>query len=218
MTPPPAPKFYPPAEERFNIGSHASALLLSILGLLALVTKALQHGQTLHLVSACAFGVSMIALYTASVAYHGTRDPVLRTRLRAVDHSAIYLLIAGTYTPFALVTLQGAAGWVLFGVVWGMALTGVVLKLLFTGRWKLFSTLMYVFMGWLIVFFIKPLVANFPSAGLAWLLAGGIAYTLGAVLYSIPRVPYHHAVFHVFVVLGTACHFVAVYRYVLPAS
>lgn len=218
MTPPPAPKFYPPAEERINIGSHASALLLSILGLLALVTKALQHGQTLHLVSACAFGVSMIALYTASVAYHGTRDPVLRTRLRAVDHSAIYLLIAGTYTPFALVTLQGAAGWVLFGVVWGMASTGVVLKLLFTGRWKLFSTLMYVFMGWLIVFFIKPLVANFPSAGLAWLLAGGIAYTLGAVLYSIPRVPFHHAVFHVFVVLGTACHFVAVYRYVLPAS
>ena len=211
-------RYYPPAEERINILSHAMALLFSILGLLALVTRALQHGQTLHLVSACAFAISMIALYTASVAYHGTRDPVLRTRLRTVDHSAIYLLIAGTYTPFALVTLRGSAGWILFGVVWGMAFTGIALKLFFTGRYKLFSTLMYVFMGWLIVFYIKPLVASFPPSGLAWLLAGGIAYTLGAALYSIPRVPFHHAVFHVFVVLGSACHFVAVYRYVLPPA
>ena len=211
-------RYYPPAEERINILSHAMALLFSILGLLALVTRALQHGQTLHLVSACAFAISMIALYTASVAYHGTRDPVLRTRLRTVDHSAIYLLIAGTYTPFALVTLQGSAGWLLFGVVWGMAFTGIALKLFFTGRYKLFSTLMYVFMGWLIVFYIKPLVASFPPSGLAWLLAGGIAYTLGAALYSIPRVPFHHAVFHVFVVLGSACHFVAVYHYVLPTG
>jgi hemolysin III len=127
-------------------------------------------------------------------------------------------LIAGTYTPFALVTLQGAAGWLLFGVVWGMALTGIVLKLFFTGRYKLISTLMYVFMGWLIVFFIKPLIANFPASGLAWLLAGGIAYTLGAVLYSIPKVPFHHAIFHVCVVLGSVCHFVAVYGYVLPSA
>jgi len=209
-------RFYPPAEERINILSHALALLCSILGLLALVTKALQHGQTVHLVSACAFAVSMIALYTASVAYHGTHDATLRVRLRTVDHSAIYLLIAGTYTPFALVTLQGSAGWILFGIVWGMAFTGIVLKLFFTGRWNLFSTLMYVFMGWLIVFFIKPLLAQFPSTGLAWLLAGGVAYTVGAVLYSIPKVPFHHAVFHVFVVLGSACHFIAVYAYVLP--
>lgn len=208
-------RFYPPAEERINILSHALALLLSILGLLALVTKALQHGQALHLVSASTFAISLVALYTASVAYHSARNPDLRIRLRTVDHAAIYILIAGTYTPFALVTLQGSAGWVLFGVVWGMALTGIVLKLFFTGRWKLFSTLMYVFMGWLIVFFIKPLVASFPPAGLAWLLGGGIAYTLGAVLYSIPKVPFHHAAFHVFVVLGSACHFVAVYRYVL---
>jgi len=210
--------FYPPAEERINILSHALALLCSILGLLALVTKALQHGQTLHLVSACAFGVSMIALYTASVAYHSNRDPLLRTRLRTVDHSAIYVLIAGTYTPFALVTLQGSGGWILFGIVWGMALTGIVLKLFFTGRYELFSTLMYVFMGWLIVFFIKPLIAQFPTAGLAWLLAGGISYTLGALLYSIPKIPYHHAVFHIFVVLGSLCHFVAVYFYVLPLA
>ena len=218
MSAAPQPKYYPPTEEGINIASHALGLLLSVAGLLALVTQALQHGDTLHLVSASAFAVSMITLYTASVAYHSARNPVLRTRLRTVDHAAIYVLIAGTYTPFALVTLQGTAGWILFGVIWGMAVTGIVLKLFFTGRYKLFSTLMYVFMGWLIVFFIKPLVANFPSAGVAWLLAGGIAYTLGAVIYSIPRVPFHHAVFHLFVVAGTACHFIAVYRYVLPQA
>ena len=216
MTAAPEAKYYTPTEELINVGSHAFGLFLSSIGLLALVSRALMHGQTLHLVSAGVFAASMIALYTASVAYHSARDPVLRTRLRTVDHAAIYVLIAGTYTPFALVTLQGAAGWLLFGVIWSMAATGIVLKLYFTGRYNLFSTLMYVFMGWLIVFFIKPLVASFPTAGLAWLLAGGIAYTLGAVLYSIPRVPLHHAVFHLFVVLGSTCHFIAIYRYVLP--
>jgi hemolysin III len=218
VSPAPEPHYYAPAEERINITSHAIGLLLSIVGLLALVSRALLQGTTLHLVSASVFAVSMITLYTASVAYHSVRAPVLRTRLRTVDHAAIYVLIAGTYTPFALVTLQGTSGWVLFGVIWGMAVAGIILKLFFTGRYNLFSTLMYVVMGWLIVFFIKPLIANFPPAGLAWLLAGGISYTLGAVLYSIPKVPFHHAIFHVFVVLGTSCHFVAVYRYVLPTA
>jgi hemolysin III len=198
--------------------SHALGLLLSIGGLLALVTRALLFGNTWHLVSVSVFALSMIALYTASTAYHSTRDPILRVRLRTVDHAAIYVLIAGTYTPFALVTLQGGGGWLLFGITWGMATTGIVLKLFFTGHYELFSTLMYVFMGWLIVFFIKPLIANFPPAGLAWLLAGGISYTLGAVLYSIPKVPFHHAVFHVCVLFGSCCHFIAVYRYVLPSA
>ena len=141
---------------------------------------------------------------------------MLRVRLRTVDHAAIYILIAGTYTPFALVTLQGSIGWILFAVIWTMALSGIALKLFFTGRFELSSTLMYVAMGWLIVFFIKPLIASFPPAGLAWLLAGGIAYTVGAVLYSMPRVPYNHAVFHIFVVAGGMCHFIAVFVYVLP--
>jgi hemolysin III len=218
MTVAEAAKYYSPAEERINIASHAIGLLLSVAGLLALVTQALLRGDALHLVSFSVFAVSMIALYTASTAYHTARDPVLRGRLRTVDHAMIYVLIAGTYTPFALVTLQGTWGWILFGIIWGMALAGIVLKLFFTGRYDLFSTLMYVFMGWLIVFFIKPMIAQFPSAGLAWLLAGGIAYTLGAVLYSIPKAPFHHAIFHVCVVLGSACHFTAVYRYVIPGA
>jgi hemolysin III len=212
------PTYYAPTEERINVMSHAVALLFSIAGLLALVTRALLHGTTWHLVSFSVFAISLIALYTASTAYHSTRDPSLRIRLRTVDHATIYVLIAGTYTPFALVTLQGSTGWLLFAITWGMAVTGIVLKLFFTGRYNQVSTLMYVFMGWLIMFFIKPLIAQFPSAGLAWLLAGGISYTLGAVLYSIPKVPYHHAIFHLFVVLGSFCHFVAVYAYVLPRA
>ena len=198
--------------------SHAIALLLSIAGLLALVTRALLYGNNRHLVSFSVFAISLITLYTASTAYHSTHNAKLRLRLRTADHAAIYVLIAGTYTPFALVTLQGATGWLLFGVIWGMALTGIVLKLFFTGRFNLTSTLIYVLMGWLIVVFIRPMLVQFPAAGLGWLLAGGISYTLGALLYSIPRVPYHHAVFHLFVVLGSACHFVAVYRYVLPRT
>lgn len=218
MSAPTRLKYYPPAEERISILSHAIALLLSILGLLALVTRAMLHGDTGHLISFSVFGLSMIALYTASTAYHSTLHPGLRVRLRTVDHAAIYVLIAGTYTPFTLITLQGPAGWMLFGIIWGMALTGIVLKLFFTGRFKLVSTLMYVFMGWMVVFFIKPLIANFPPAGLAWLLTGGVAYTVGAILYSIPKLPYHHAIFHLFVVIGSVTHFIAVYRYVLPVA
>jgi hemolysin III len=212
------PTYYAPTEERVNIMSHAVALLFSIAGLLALVTRALLHGTTWHLVSFSVFAISLIALYTASTAYHSTREPKLRVRLRTVDHAAIYVLIAGTYTPFALVTLQGPVGWTIFGIAWGMALTGIALKLFYTGRFELASTLVYIFMGWMIVFFIKPMATQLPAAGLAWLLAGGISYTVGAVLYSIPKVPFHHAIFHLFVVLGSFCHFIAVYAYVLPRA
>lgn len=209
---------YPAAEERINIASHAAGLLLSVAGLVALVAVALRHGDAWHLVSFSIYGASMVMLFAASTAYHGSRESARRARLRTVDHASIYLLIAGTYTPFALVILNGPIGWSLFGITWGMAVAGIVLKLFYTGRFNHLSTLVYVFMGWLIVFFIKPLIENFPPAGLAWLLAGGIAYTLGAALYSIERLRFNHAIFHLFVLLGAACHFVAVYFYVLPRA
>lgn len=212
------PKFYSPAEERFNVWSHAVGLALSLVGLVLLVLRAVALGTTLHVVSFAIFGASVVALYAASTIYHSTRDPLLRTKLRTVDHAAIYILIAGTYTPFTLVVLQGAVGWTLFGVSWGMAVAGIVLKLFFTGRFNLFSTLMYVFMGWVIIFAIKPLMLAFPGAGIVWLAAGGIAYTLGAAFYSIRKMPYGHAAFHVFVLIGTGCHFIAVYFYVLPGD
>jgi hemolysin III len=138
--------------------------------------------------------------------------------LRIIDHASIYVLIAGTYTPFALVTLNGATGWVIFGVAWGLALCGITLKLFFTGKYNLVSTLMYVFMGWIIVFAIKPLIVNLSSEGLFWLFCGGMAYTIGAILYSIKILRFNHAVFHVFVLAGSASHFVSVYFYVLPVE
>ena len=135
-----------------------------------------------------------------------------------MDHASIYVLIAGTYTPFALVTLQGTFGWVVFGVVWSMALAGIVLKLFYTGKYQTISTIMYVVMGWIIVFAIKPLMQELSPKGLLWLFGGGISYTVGAVLFSFDRIKFNHAIFHIFVLLGTFCHFIAIYYYVLPAK
>ncbi len=209
------PSYYSPAEERLNILSHALGLVLSLVGLVLLVMRAVTLGTSLHVVSFAIFGASVVLLYTASTIYHSTREPTLRTKLRTVDHAAIYVLIAGTYTPFTLVVLSGTVGWTLFGASWGMAVTGIVLKLFHTGRFIHLSTLMYVFMGWLIIFAIKPLMIAFAGSGLIWLFAGGISYTVGALSYSFKKLPFGHAVFHFFVLAGTGCHFIAVYFYIL---
>jgi hemolysin III len=186
--------------------------------LVLLVRHANLHGNAWHVVSFAIFGLSLISLYAASTFYHSAKKPDLRRRLRIVDHATIYILIAGTYTPFALVTLNGPSGWTLFGVSWGMAITGIILKLFHTGKYNLISTLMYVFMGWIIVFAIKPLINNLSSDGLFWLVAGGMAYTTGAILYSIKKIKLNHAIFHLFVLLGSFCHFVAIYFYILPSE
>jgi hemolysin III len=211
-------RFYHPAEERINIMSHAFGLLLSVVGLVLLVARAVSYGEVIHIVTFSVFGMSLVILYAASTWYHSTRDPVSRMRLRVVDHAAIYVLIAGTYTPFSLITLGGSLGWTIFSISWTMAVTGIVLKLFFTGQYHLLSTAMYVVMGWLIVFVIKPLVANLSTDGLYWLFAGGLAYTVGAVLYSIHRLHFNHAIFHLFVLAGSFSHWLAVYRYVGPAA
>ncbi|MCK5467170.1 MAG: hemolysin III family protein, partial [Cyclobacteriaceae bacterium] len=150
--------------------------------------------------------------------YHSAKKPELRNRLRILDHASIYVLIAGTYTPFTLVTLNGPIGWTIFGISWGLALTGIILKLFFTGKYKKISTLLYVFMGWIIIFAIKPVINNLSFEGLLWLFAGGMSYTIGAILYSIKKIRFNHAIFHVFVLIGSACHFVSVFFYVLPSG
>ncbi len=211
-------KHYSPGEEKTNIISHAIGLVLSIVALVLLVMRASLHGDMLQLVSVSIFGLSLIALYTASTFYHRAKDPSLRARLRIIDHATIYVLIAGTYTPLTLIALGGLIGWVIFGASWAMAATGISLKVFFTGKFDLVSTLMYVFMGWIIVFAIKPLMDNMSSEGLFWLFAGGVAYTTGAIIYSIRKIPFNHATFHMFVLLGSFCHFVSVYFYVLPRS
>jgi hemolysin III len=210
-------KHYSPAEEKTNIISHALGLVLSMVALVLMVIRASQNGNMLQLVSVSIFGASLIALYAASTFYHSAREASLRTRLRIIDHATIYVLIAGTYTPLTLIALGGPVGWVIFSVAWAMAFTGISLKVFFTGKFDLVSTMMYIFMGWIIVFAIKPLMDNMSSEGLFWLFAGGVAYTTGAIIYSIRKIPFNHAIFHLFVLLGSFCHFVSVYFYVLPS-
>lgn len=207
---------YPANEEKFNVNSHLLGIVLSFIGFVLLLIKALAYSNILMVVSFSIYGLSMLTLYTASTVYHKSKEPKIRNRLNIFDHSSIYILIAGTYTPFALITLHGFVGWLVFSIVWAFAIVGVTLKLFFTGRFQLFSTLMYILMGWLIVGAIKPLVNNLSTEGLIWLFSGGAFYTLGAVFFSIKKIKFNHAIFHVFVLLGSLCHFVSIYFYVLP--
>jgi len=207
--------YYDLSEEKINIITHAIGLLLSIAALVLLIIHASSNGSVRHIVSFTIFGASMILLYSASTLYHYSQKPNIRRKLNILDHAAIYVLIAGTYTPFTLVTLKGALGWSIFGVTWGIALVGVFLKLFYTGKYDKISTIAYVAMGWIIIFAVKPLIENLPVNGLYWLLAGGIFYTIGAILYSIKKLKFNHAIFHVFVLLGSFSHFMAIYFYVL---
>ncbi|NOX89991.1 MAG: hemolysin III family protein [Calditrichaeota bacterium] len=209
---------YASSEEKINVISHAIGFVLSIVALVLLVIRAYLYGNVWHVVSFSIFGASLVLLYAASTLYHSAENPELKKRLRIFDHASIYVLIAGTYTPFTLVTLNGTTGWVIFSVAWGLALTGIILKLFFTGRYNLISTLMYVFMGWIIIFAIKPLVNSLSFDGLLWVVAGGAAYMIGAVLYSVKKIKFNHAIFHVFVLIGSFCHFMAVFLYVLPVE
>lgn len=212
----PNTKHYSPAEERLNIASHFIGLLLSVVGLVLLVSETLGGHDTARMASAIIFGVSLIVLYAASTIYHSASQPQKREKMRVFDHVSIFILIAGTYTPFTLVTLKGTVGWIVFTVVWGLAAIGITLKLFFTGRFRLASTLTYLVMGWLIVFVAEDILNGLSSDGFFWLAAGGFAYTLGAALYMIKKLPFNHALFHLLVLVGSACHFVSVYGYVLP--
>ncbi len=208
-------KVYSCAEERLNIASHALGAILSLIALVLLLRHPGTQGQLKTIASFGIFGASLLILYLASTIYHASTLPEWRTRMRVVDHAAIYVLIAGTYTPYTLITLNSALGWRLFYVSWGLAISGIALKLFFTGRFKLLSTVMYVVMGWLIVFAIKPLMQSLSSEGLYWLVAGGLSYTLGAVIYAIKAISFNHAIFHIFVLIGSICHFISVYFYLL---
>lgn len=213
MVAPPHP--YSRLEERINVYSHLFGLLLSVIGLLALLWRAWQNGSNIQMLAVGIFGLSLVSLYAISSLYHSSTDPRIRSRLRVYDHAFIYVLIAGTYTPFALISLPTEAGYTLFLLAWGVALSGIVLKIFFTGRFDLLSTLMYVAMGWMVLFFLPDFTKVLSATAIAWLAAGGISYTLGAVLYSISRIPMGHALFHLFVVLGSLCHFICIYFFVL---
>jgi hemolysin III len=210
--------FYETKEEKLNVITHGIGFLLSIAALVLLVVYASKDGTVWHITSFAIFGASLIVLYAASTLYHYTQNPDLRMKLNILDHSAIYILIAGTYTPFTLVILKGWVGWTIFGLSWGLAIAGIVFKVFYFGKYDKLSTIAYVIMGWVIIFAIKPLIDSFPFEGLMWLLAGGISYSLGALFYSIKKIRYNHAIFHIFVLIGSFCHFMAVFFYVLPAK
>ena len=207
-------QFYSPTEEKLNIWSHAVGIFLSIIALVLLIVKAEEQNNVWMMVSFPIFGISLIVLYLASTLYHASKNPEKRFKLKIFDHAAIYILIAGTYTPFTLVSLNGEIGWFIFSVVWAIAFAGIILKLFFTGRFKVISTAMYVLMGWIIIFYFKELTANLNSDGVFYLILGGVFYTIGAILYSIKKIKFNHAIFHFFVLAGSFSHFLSVYLYV----
>ncbi len=207
------------AEELANAVTHGAGFVLSITGFVILLVLAALRGGAWHIVGCAIYGATLVCLYAASTLYHGIPSPRLKRALRIFDHSAIYLLIAGTYTPFVLVNLRGGWGWSLFGIVWGLALTGIFLKFWFVDRFQILSTTVYLLMGWLAVIAARPLLVMVPRAGLLWLLAGGLLYTLGVVFYAWKRIPYNHVIWHVFVIAGSTCHYFAVlYSVILPAK
>ena len=203
-------------DEFANALTHGIGLLLALVAVPVLIVLAVMHGTAWHVVGVSIYGATLIALYTASTIYHLVQHPPAKRILRILDHSAIYLLIAGTYTPFTLVNLRGAWGWTLLGLVWTIALFGVAWKLVHVERYIVVSTIVYIAMGWIALIAIRPLFRAIPAAGIGWIFAGGLFYTLGIAFFGATRLRFNHAVWHLFVLAGSICHYVAVARYVLP--
>lgn len=204
-------------EELANALTHGLGATAALAGGAVLIALAALHGDRWQLAGAIVFGLSLLLLYLASTLYHAIAHPVAKARLKVFDHCAIYLLIAGTYTPFTLIGLRGPWGWGLFAAIWVLAFAGVVFKLFFTGRFKRLSTMIYIAMGWLVIVAIKPLLGALDGWTFGWLLAGGLSYTLGTFFYHRPSLPYSHAIWHLFVIAGSVCHYVAVMAQVMPA-
>ncbi|CAN5527280.1 hemolysin III family protein [soil metagenome] len=205
---------YTPTEEIANGVTHGVGLVASLAGAELLIVLTALNGDGWQIASSIVYGIALITLYTASTLYHSFQGGVKRA-LRVFDHCSIYLLIAGSYTPFALVSLRGGWGWTLFGLVWGLAMAGIVFKVFFTGRLNALSTGVYVIMGWLAVVAAKPIVEALPTGAIWLLLAGGIIYTAGTIFYHNRRVPYSHAIWHLFVIGGSVFHYLAISNYVL---
>lgn len=207
-----------PGEELANAWTHGLGATAALAGGAVLVALAARHGDGWQLTSSIVFAISLLLLYIASTLYHAIRHPVAKGRLKVFDHCAIYVLIAGTYTPFTLIGLRGTWGWSLFATIWALALAGVAFKLFFTGRFKRLSTMIYLAMGWLVIVAIKPLWGALDAWTLGWLFAGGVFYTLGTVFYHRPTLRYSHAIWHLFVIAGSVSHYIAVMAHVLPSA
>ena len=205
-------------EEIANALTHGLGAILATGGGAVLIAMAAIHAGVRELVGVSVFISALILLYIASTLYHLARTPAVKSRLKILDHCAIFLLIAGTYTPFTIAAMRGGWGWSLFGVIWGLAVIGIVLKLFFTGRFRYLSTAIYIGMGWLVVVAFVPLTQSVTPTALSWLIAGGVLYTAGTLFYHNQRLPYSHAIWHLFVLGGSGCHFAAVTLQVLAPS
>lgn len=209
---------YSVGEEIAHAITHGIGIPLSIAALAILVAFSALYGDAWHVTSTAIYGVTLILLYTSSTLYHGIPNIRAKLILQQLDHAAIFLLIAGTYTPFTLVSLRGPWGWTLFGLVWGIAILGVTVELLGNSKLRRWSLALYLGMGWLVVIAIKPMLANVESGGLLLLLGGGLCYSLGAVFYAWERLSYNHAIWHIFVLAGSILHFFSVLFYVVPSA
>jgi len=203
-------------EEMLNAATHGFGAILSMSGLVVLIVSANLYGNIWHRLSFSIYGISLLLMYMASTLYHSFKNEKLKHIFKICDHASIYLLIAGTYTPFTLVLFQGTLGWSIFGIIWGLALLGIAQQIFFVDRFEIFSTLCYIIMGWFIIIFIKPLVTSMPFAGFCWLVAGGLLYTFGAGIYLCSQLPFNHTVWHLFVLGGSLCHFITILCFVLP--
>lgn len=209
--------FYTLGEEIANSVTHGIGAALSVAGLTLLVALATLFGNIYQIVSFSIYGATLIILYLASTLYHSFQHPQVKEIFRIIDHAAIYLLIAGTYTPFLLVGIRGWWGWTLLVVIWGLALLGISFKVMFIDRFPRASTITYILMGWLIVVALRELWINIPLGGIIWLSIGGVVYTLGVIFYAMEKTRYTHAIWHLFVLGGSICHYFAVLLYLAPA-
>ena len=211
-------KKYTRGEEIVNSVTHGIGTVLSITGLVILVVMASLGGDAMRIVSFSIYGSTLILLYLASTLYHSCSGARLKKILRVIDHSNIFLLIAGTYTPFMLVSVRGGWGWSIFGIIWGLALAGIILNIFFFGKARKLSLAAYVLMGWLCLIALRKMLAAIAPAGMVWLAAGGLFYTIGVVFYVWKSLKFNHAVWHVFVLSGSLCHFFSILFYVLPEA
>ncbi|MCB1156864.1 MAG: hemolysin III family protein [Leptospiraceae bacterium] len=211
-------KIYTIKEEIANGIIHGIGTGVSIAGLTVLVVLAVFFGEPIHLVSFIVYGVSLILLYLASTLYHSFQHPPTKRVFKIIDHSAIFILIAGTYTPFTILSIKGTLGWTFFFVIWGLALLGIFFKIAFIHKYKKVGLAIYILMGWLCILALPEMLAKIPRGGFYWLLAGGLFYTLGVIFYVWHKLPYHHAIWHVFVLMGSVCHYFAVLFYLIPVD
>lgn len=207
---------YSKEEELANRVTHIVAVILSLFGFAVLVVEALPTGDPYRIVSSVVFCSSLSLFYVISSVYHSVRSPKTRYLFRVLDHAGIYVVIAGSYTPFALVSLREGNGWTIFYFVWGLAVVGVIFKSFMTHRLAFLAPVFYIALGWSIVIDLEGLLTMMPIKGVLWLLAGGLCYTGGIVFYAIDRIPYNHAIWHIFVIAGSLCHYLSVLWYVVP--